>query len=314
MEQPLGTREGFLLLNVSSNIQANEGRSLKKKLLELLSQVLSPEELSRVYGSFDIVGDIAIIRLSNASHKNAKKIADALMEVHGNVKTVLAQTSAVGGEFRIRSLTHITGENRTRTVHKESGCIFSVDLDKCYFSPRLSHERLRIATLVKPDETVLNMFAGVGCFSIIIVKQANSARVFSIDINPTAIKLMHENIRLNKTYGQVIPLLGDAKTIIERQLKGQADRVLMPLPEKALECLPAAVSALKPSGGWVHIYVFKHATKTESPVEKVRLKVAEELARLNMEFEIPLVRVVRRTGPNWFQLVADVHLSSNTVT
>jgi tRNA G37 N-methylase Trm5 len=80
---------------------------LKKKLKELLSESLPREELSNVYGSYDIGGDIPIIRLTSASEKNAAKIADALMSVHGNVKTVLAQTSSIAGEFRLRRLTHI---------------------------------------------------------------------------------------------------------------------------------------------------------------------------------------------------------------
>jgi len=285
---------------------------LRKRLLELLSKVLSPKEMSSVYGSFDIVGDIAIVRLTNVSKKKAKKIADALMSVHGNVKTVLGQTNPVSGEFRIRRLIHVAGERRANTIHKESGCVFSVDLEKCYFSPRLSHERARIASLVKPDETVVNMFAGVGCFSIAIAKHVNSARVFSIDVNPMAVNLMQENIRLNRVFGQVIPLFGDAKTTVELHLQDKADRVLMPLPAKALEYLPAAVSALKPSGGWIHVHVFEHATKTENPVEKVKLKVAGALARLNLCVEVPLVRVVRKTGPNWFHLVADLHIRDST--
>lgn len=284
---------------------------MKKTLTELLSKVLTPEALSRVYGSFDIVGDIAIIRLTEASEKNATTIADALMHVHGNVRAVLAQTSAIGGEFRLRKLMHIAGENRATTVHRESGCVFQVDLDKCYFSPRLGYERSRIAKIVKPDEIVVNMFAGVGCFSIIIAKHVKSARVFSIDLNPSAVALMQDNIRLNRVYGRVIPLIGDAKIIVEHQLRGQADRVLMPLPEKALQYLPPAVSALKPSGGWIHVHAFEHATKAEDPAEKVRLKVAEELNNLRIDFEIPFVRIVRRTGPNWFQLVADIYLSSS---
>jgi tRNA (guanine37-N1)-methyltransferase len=126
---------------------------LTKRLLEMLSDVLSHEELLYVCGSFDIVGDIAVIRLTNASEKNAKKIADAVMSVHGNVKTVLAQTSAISGDFRLRRLVHVSGENRTSTIHREWGCLFSVDLESCYFSPRLSHERARIASLVQPAET-----------------------------------------------------------------------------------------------------------------------------------------------------------------
>jgi len=165
---------------------------------------------------------------------------------------------------------------------------------------------MRVARKVKPDETVVNMFGGVGCFSIMIAKHANPEKVFSIDVNPVAIRFIQENIRLNRVYGKVIPLLGDSKEIIHSRLQHVADRVLMPLPEKALEYLPYALSALKSSGGWIHYYGLEHAKKTESPVENVKLKVAEALDVLGVDFEVPFVRVVRSTGPNWFQLVADI--------
>jgi tRNA (guanine37-N1)-methyltransferase len=281
---------------------------LRKRLQKTLSRVLSSEDLANVCNSYDIVGNIAIIRLPRTSPKNPQNIAKAIMNIHKNVKTVLVQVSPVAEDFRLRRLTHVAGENRTNTIHRESGCLFSVDVEKCYFSPRLYHERSRIAKLIKPNETVVNMFAGVGCFSIIIAKHVNAAKVFSIDVNPAAIQFMRENIRLNRVYGKVIPLLGDSKAIIERRLQHAADRVLMPLPEKALEYLPCAVSALKASGGCIHYYGFEHATKTECPTEKVKLKVAETLGALGVDFEVPFVRVVRSTGPNWFQLVADVHV------
>jgi tRNA (guanine37-N1)-methyltransferase len=264
--------------------------------------------MGKIYNSFDVVGDIAIIRLPHASQANAETAANAIMTRHRNVKTVLLQASPVAGDLRLRRLTHVAGENKKSTVHREFSCSFSVDVAKCYFSPRLSHERMRIAKLVKPDETVVNMFAGVGCFSIVIATHAKPAKVFSIDVNPAATRFMQENIRLNRVYGKVTPLLGDSKEIIANQLQRMADRVLMPLPEKALEYLPYAVSALKVSGGWIHYYGLEHATKTEKPAEKATLKVTEALNALGVDFDVPFVRVVRSTGPNWYQLVADVHV------
>jgi tRNA (guanine37-N1)-methyltransferase len=121
---------------------------------------------------------------------------------------------------------------------------------------------------------------------------------------------MHENIRLNRVYGNVIPLIGDSQEIVNSRLHGVADRVLMPLPEKALEYLPCAVSALKASGGWIHYYDFEHVKKTENPTEKTRLKVAQKLASLNVTFDSLCPRVVRTTGPNWYQVVLDVHVTS----
>jgi tRNA (guanine37-N1)-methyltransferase len=277
-------------------------------LRKTLSRVLSSEDLGRVYNAYDIIGNIAIIRMPCASVEIAQSVAKAIMGVNKNVKTVLTQESPVAGDFRLRRLVHVAGESTTSTIHKESGCLFSVDVAKCYFSPRLSNERSRIAGLVKPKETVVNMFAGVGCFSIMIAKHSSAAKVFSIDVNPAAVQFMQENIRVNRVYGKVIPLLGDSKEIVNSRLQHIADRVLMPLPEKASEYLPCAVSALQASGGWIHYYDFEHAAKTESPAEKVKLKVAETLDSLNINFEMPFVRVVRSTGPNWYQLAADVHV------
>ena len=281
---------------------------MRKRLRKTLPGALSPEETGEIYSSFDVVGDIAIIRLPYTSPVNAQTAANAIMSRHSNVKTILLQASPVAGDLRLRRLTHVAGEKKTSTVHREFGCLFSVDAAKCYFSPRLSHERMRIARLVKPGETVVNMFAGVGCFSIVIAKHAKHAKVFSIDINPAAVQFMQENVRLNRGYGKVIPLLGDSKELVNSRLQRVADRVLMPLPEKALEYLPYAVSALKASGGWIHYYGLEHAKKAESPAEKAKLKVAEALDALGLDFEVPFVRVVRNTGPNWFQLVADVHV------
>ena len=193
-------------------------------------------------------------------------MAKQIMTIHKGIKTVLSQTSPVKGDHRVRELRLLAGENKTVTKYKEAGCIFSVDVEKCYFSPRLNHERLRIASQVSPNEIVVNMFAGVGCFSIIIAKKVPQTKVYSIDINPTAYQYMQENVRMNRVFGKVVPLLGDSKEIVETQLQGVADRVLMPLPEKALEYLPAALSALKKSGGWIHYYDFQHAheKKTQS--------------------------------------------------
>ena len=273
---------------------------MRKSIRRTLSTTLSQQDLIQVSNSYDIVGDIAIVRLKQMPEKHSQKIAEAVMSLHKNVKTVLAQTGAVSGDYRLRELKHIGGENRAVTVHRESGCVFSVDVGKCYFSPRLSHERMRIAEQVKNGEVIVSMFAGAGCFSIIIAKHSNAEKAYSINVNPLALQYMQENVRLNRVCGKVIPVLGDAKETVEKDLCRVADRVLMTLPEKALEYVPYALLALKKSGGWVHYYAFEHARKGESAAEKVKLKVSAKLQSLGVTFGIPFDRIVRATGPNWF--------------
>ncbi len=283
---------------------------LRVRLREKLADQLPHDALIKVYSSFDTVGDIAIIKVPSGNPQVAQAVAKQIMAIHKKIKTVFNQTSPIRGDHRIRKLTLLAGENRTITKYKEAGCIFSVDVEKCYFSPRLSHERLRIAAQVSPGETVVNMFAGVGCFSIIIAKTISDTKVYSIDVNPTAHQFMVENVRVNRAYGKVYPVLGDSSVIVQSQLKGIADRVLMPLPEKALEYLPAALSALKESGGWIHYYDFQHAPGKEDPREKTEQKVAAKLDSLDIRYMFACSRIIRSTGPNWYQTVLDIRVAA----
>ncbi|MGE5533327.1 MAG: class I SAM-dependent methyltransferase [Bacillota bacterium] len=280
---------------------------MRKRLRSKLSSSLSTEQLSRVYNSFDIVGNIAIVKNNNI--QNPDVIAKQIMDIHRNIKTVFTPTTPVEGDYRVRELRLLAGENKTSTIHKESGCIFRVDVEKCYFSPRLSFEHMRIARLVRAGEVVVNMFAGVGTFSILIAKAACLSKIYSIDVNPTAVKCMEENVEINRVSSQVFPLLGDSKEIIQTQLQGIADRVLMPLPEKALEYLPFAISALKKTGGWIHYYDFQHVQENEDPMEKTRLLVAKKLDELGIEYAFSNSRIIRSVGPNWYQTVLDIHVT-----
>ncbi len=276
------------------------------RLKERLRNLLTSSELKALYNSFDIVGDIAIIRIPVSLMDKRRIIAKALMEIHRNVKTVLCQVSPVSGDFRLRRLEWVYGEKKTETLHKEHGCLFKVDLAKCYFSPRLSYEHMRIAKQVSPGEIIVNMFAGAGGFSIIIAKHSKTKKIYSIDINPAAVHYMKININLNNVTNIVEPIEGDSKEVIMSRLRDVADRVLMPLPEKAYEYLDYALMALKPEGGIIHYYDFEHANKDEKPIEKVINKVSNKLSSLNAEFEVFNSRIVRSVGPRWYQIVLDI--------
>jgi len=283
------------------------GRSLKS----LLANKLKPSELKLVHKSYDIIGDIAVIRVPEALRQQSEILAEAVMQIHKRVRSVWRQVSPVSGDLRLRELEWVAGERRTETVHREHGCVFKVDLRRCYFSPRLLYERMRIARQVQHGEVIVNMFAGVGCYSIIIARHSEASKIFSIDINPVAVQYMHENVELNKVKERVLPLEGDAKKIMEERLRNVANRVLMPLPERAYEYLDFAVLALGLTGGWIHYYDFEHAGKGEKLVEKVKTKVAGKLENLGVKFETPFGRVVRPTGPNWYQVVLDVEIFQN---
>ncbi len=281
---------------------------LRGNIKKILANQLNSKELKRIYKSYDIIGNIAIIRVPEPQLHHSKLIAEAIMTIHREVKSVWRQSSSVSGDFRLRKLEHILGKKTTETCYREHGCVYKTDLKKTYFSPRLSYERMRIAGLIQKRETVVNMFAGVGCYSIAIAKHSAPMQVYSVDVNPFAFQYLRENIRLNRVEAVVVPLQGDAKEVIEMGLQNIADRVLMPLPELAIDYLDCAMLALKPGGGWIHYYSFEHAKKGEDPVKKAEKQVLEKLCRRDAGVQVISGRVVRTIGPRWFQVVLDVHV------
>lgn len=223
-------------------------------LKNALKDVFAKEEIERVYSSFDIIGDIIIIKIPEELEEKKEIIAKTLINKIKTVKTVFQQISSVQGEYRTRRLCFLTGINKSNTEYREHGCIFKVDVLKTYFSPRLATERLRVSKLIGNNEIIINMFAGIGTYSIILAKKNPDCIVYSIDSNPYANDLCIINSKLNKVQDRVIPILGNARTIISNQLKGKATRVLMPLPEQAAEFIDSAIMALENNKGIIHYF------------------------------------------------------------
>jgi len=273
--------------------------------IEFLEDKLPPHLLACLPRAMDFVGDIAIIEIPPELEAYKKAIGNAILQAHKNVGTVLAKAGAIKGEYRTREYIVIAGEPKTETVHKEHGCKYYVDLAKSYFSPRLSHEHKRVASMVKEGETVIDMFAGVGPFSILIAKNHENVKVYAIDKNPEAIALLKRNIRLNRVNGKVHPILGDAKHVIRQQLRRLADRVIMNLPEKAIEFIEAACEALKTEGGILHFYSF---VKEGEPLEKLKQQFIAEVEKYGRTAKIFSTRFVRETAPYEWQAVLDAEI------
>jgi tRNA (guanine37-N1)-methyltransferase len=272
-------------------------------LKNILSNILSSDEVSQVYSAFDQIGDIVIIKIPNELMPKKKFIADTILAHVKSAKAVFAQVSPVRGDYRVRNLEFIAGENRTITEYKEHGCRFRVDVAKTYFSPRLSTERLRIANMVGEGETIVNMFAGVGTYSILMARMNKTCKVYSIDSNAVAAELCEANAKLNKVQDRVVSIHGDAGEVIKDKLAGQADRVLMPLPESAKEFVDSAVLALKKKGV-VHYFIHIRADNKKTS-QNLGLQDAHK-AFVKYNHVVQQARVVRGVGPRIYQIVADV--------
>ena len=277
---------------------------MTRMLKQAMSGVLTEIEMGELYGAFDQIGEIIILRIPESLLLKKKMIGKVLLEKVKTAKSVFYQSSPVEGEYRIRQLELLAGEDSTQTEYKEHGCRFKVDVEKIFFSPRLSTERQRIADLISDGETVINMFGGIGMFSIVAAKKKN-CHVYNIDINPVAVELCSKNILLNKLKGRVESIEGDAAESIEKRLSGKGDRVLMLLPERSDEFVDSAIRACKDEG-IIHYYCHIHSDKKN---DVPTLASTHFLATTNVKSVVLGSKIVRPVGPRFYQAVVDAAIS-----
>ena len=275
-------------------------------LEEVLAQQVPSNIIPLVSRSFDVIGDIAIIELSPATELFEKDIAEAVMKVHKSVKTVYSKAGPITDNQRLRPLHHVLGVDRTETIHKEQGCRFKINISKAFFSPRLSAEHRRVAEQVQPGECVVDMFAGVGPFSILIAKRLDDVQIHAIDANPEAAKLIGENARMNKVQDRIRVWSSDARVVVKNYLSGVATRVIMNHPSQGREFLGPACEALRRDGGMVHYYTFADGLDSESSAGE---ELAAALAISGWKIEKTLeTRKVRGVAPMKWQIAIDSKL------
>lgn len=223
--------------------------------------------------SFDFFGNLAVLNFSrNVGAKEKKKIAEELMLKNKSLKTILEKSGRVKGRLRKPELKHLAGEKTKEVLYKENNCVFRFNIDKTYFSPRLSNERKEIALKIKPNQNVLVMFAGVAPFSIVIAKNSKAKKVYSNEINRIANKYAEQNIELNNLQNKVELIPGDIKRLVRQEkIKQKFDVVVMPRPQLKDSFLNEAFELSK-KGTIIYYYDFCRADEIDKILEKINLE------------------------------------------
>ena len=231
------------------------------------------------------IGDILIL---NDDSDNLEELA----EKH-NVKTIM-KIDHIQGTKR-EPVYKILFGSETETINKENKCLFKLDLSKVMWSKGNVNERLRIAKLVRDNETVLDMFAGIGYFSIPISVHSNARKVISIEINPNSYYYLCENVKLNKC-DNITPVLGDC--LVETP-KYNADRILMGYVKTTHHYLKVAVNSLN-KGGIIHY----HETVPEKLLETRPISRIKQAAG-DRDVELLKINKIKKYAPGVEHVVID---------
>ena len=273
------------------------GFNIEKGDFELLKKEESTKEILGYSPAFEQIGDIAIIE---RHEPDAQKVAEALLR-NNKIKTVLYAETPISGEYRTRGVTILAGEKKTRTLYRENGCRYLLDIACVYFTPRLSTERMRIAGQVKKFNKVVDMFAGAGPFSILIGKKVPDAHVIAIDKNPDAVYYLKENVKLNKVKNVEIKE-GDAREIA-KDIAG-ADHVIMNLPHSGLEFLDSALGMIR-KGGIIHFYAMAHE---DDLFDGILSSIKEIAGNAGLQVNPLDKRIVRPYAPYQYNICIDLQV------
>lgn len=251
------------------------------------------------------IGDILVVDDNLDLDMNDENYLKRFASEH-KVKSII-KVKRIEGQKREPTIEILYG-NETETVHKENGCLFNLDLSKVMWAKGNNNERLRIAKLVGKGETVVDMFAGIGYFSIPIGVHSQADQIYSIEINPNSYHFLKNNITLNKInkkagYDRLVPILGDCA--IEAP-KYSADRVLMGYVKTTHHFLKPAMECVK-DGGIIHYHETVPLKLIETrPYERVK-KVAYECGE--REVEVLNIQKIKRYAPGVEHIVLDARIN-----
>lgn len=272
---------------------------------EVLKDKLTKKEIKILPKSQEVVGDILILKIPQELEKKEKIIAEAYLKTHSSVKVVVNKEAAHAGEYRLRKVKILAGENRKETIHQENGVKLKLHLERTYFSARSGNERLRVAKLVQPNENVLVMFSGAAPYPLVIAKHSQAQMVYGIEINPWAHQYALESVELNNLQDRIKIFEGDVRKILPT-IKITFDRIAMPLPKTGEEFLDIALPKVK-KNGFIHLYAFLGEKDIAAHAKKVVI-ICKKLG-----YSVKIIKKVKcgQFSPRVFRVCFDIKVISS---
>jgi len=260
------------------------------KFKELLAEKINlPANI--LPSGYHILGHVLLLKLSKKALRHKKKIGSSILQMFPYIKTVALQ-KGVSGEFRLPKVEILAGNKNTKTIHRELNCTFKLDASKIMWSKGNHFERQRMLQIVRPNEIVVDMFAGIGYWSVILSKHAKARWIICLEKNPKSFNYLIENISLNKLQN-ITAIETDCRNFSTTM---KADRIIMGYFPGTLNFLPYALNISK-KGTIIH---FHEIAKNHESLKKAILK--------HKSLKITNIRQVKEYSPSKRHFVFDLEV------
>ena len=283
---------GFTVENGSA-----EDRSYRKTPQELIAEDVDIDEKLKVFlpQKWEKLGSVAIIKIPEELEDLRFKIAPSYAKILG-AECIVRERSHISGIQRIPDVEILYGTN-TETVHFENGIYYKLDVSKLMFSSGNIDEKLRMSSLDCTGETIVDMFAGIGYFTLPLAVHANAHKIIACEINPVSYNYLNENILLNNVQDIVCPILGD-----NNNLEGSrfADRIIMGYVHTTHQHLRKAFDLIK-TGGIIHYHdTYPLEIFPDAALENIKKAAGSR------KYSISHIREVKSYSPGVSHMVMDI--------
>jgi tRNA wybutosine-synthesizing protein 2 len=271
------------------------------KIKNNLSGLIPEDLIQYLPKKWEKFGDILIIKIERPLNNYEKIIAENYAVVL-NCKSVFKDTGGISGPFRKPSVKWLYGSNDKVITHWENKIRYKFDISQLMFSSGNIDERIRMANISNENETVVDLFAGIGYFCIPMAVYSNPKRIYACEMNPLAYNFLCENILLNDVPGIVKPILGDNREVAPKNV---ADRIIMGYLNNTHLFLKTAFKCLKNGKGIFHYHIkCPDALIPYKPFKDVENKIkAFEKKALLMNF-----KKVKSYAPGISHVVLDIKI------
>ena len=264
--------------------------------------------LDKLPKGFQRIGDIIVLNLDKEFDNCKKEIGEAVLSLF-KVKSVCNKFGEITGKFREPQIEVLAGSEDTIVTHVEHGIRYKFDIRKVMFAKGNLSERVRYPKQVRDGEIIIDMFAGLGYFSLAMGKLSHPEKIYSIELNPISFNFLEENIRINHI-NCIEAINGDNREIVDSLVKKgvKADRVLMGYLPPPKEFLPWALKIVK-SGGIIHYEDILNVNNIEEESDNVVSMINEVAKEYKKKVELVHLQDVKSYGPMTHHYVFDLKVS-----
>ena len=216
----------------------------------------------------------------------------------------LARLGEIVGDKRESTVEILVGDNDW-VIRKESGIKYGYPLTKCMFSSGNINERRRMGEIVSKNEIIVDLFSGIGYYTLPILVKSKVKHVYSCEWNINAINALKFNLKENKVENRCTIYEGDNRETTGN-LSNIADRVLLGLLPTAEKSYDIALNCLKQSGGILHLHGLAPANNHQELVDKT----TKLLESLDYDYRVKnvIINKIKSYAPHWDHLVLDIEI------